>query len=656
MINAVRPRQNQNLEELLRDIQETCVGRIEDVSVFKQGNNHAGTKAIFKGTDGGREVILATVGRNLRGVGEKVANSGYGLENEVKIGKDFGLVEAYENHLAIANETFETNGGELVAVSPRIEGVCLADYVSTNKFNQKDFRTFFGQAISTQKFMKEKDVCHRDLSPYNLLVKKNGTMEAWTTDLGSACKTAEARAETLHTRGARTVRDPRLFFNNSTYSDRQEVYALAQNMLVALNGEPAVKYDSCNFKDWNSKLHDKKIKQAVKKMPRWARKRYKKLIYKAMSSEGGCSIEEFQRDFQKVSRVGILETTKRKVLAGTLAGAITLAGLGINEASNHYQNNLEQAVNQASLYPVTTNHLGENTEIINNLIGLDLRISTKPGYERLYSKNKTPEFIKLKQGQTIRVLPYLEEKPRPEIAHLALPSFKVRVYFEGYPAKEFHTPSICSDPYVYEMGGPIPREEDITVPKEMRDGCYQLVTEVYAHTKKNKVNMHDATEGMIYESPGRAIIRKPINVVVGDPKDYLFVNYFRGEYSPSIDLRNLRKVPREQDPNFTSTKRVEEGTTAEASFPGMGYNPGQKEIRGLGDHFQWARFPKMTDTKEKIMQVVTRQDGKVTGYQYIPVKGEKIGNSYWMQASRPGPDFSDKIVELRKQLYEESGD
>src|SRR4030042_3909813 len=242
MINAVREKKGtQGLEDILDDIQVSTAGRISDIEIFEQGNRQAGTKAVFRGLDGGRHVVLTVMKKPVNNVAQRAVSAGYGLENEIRIARRFGVDEAIENHLAITYETFTTEGGEVVALSPEIKGDCLSDYVEKDKFDLKGFRSFFRQAVSSQVFMKSKGIYHRDLSPYNLLVKKNGTLEAWTTDFGSACEIEQARVETLATRGARTVRDPRVTKEGSVYSDAQEVYAVAQDMLVALNGKPAVK-------------------------------------------------------------------------------------------------------------------------------------------------------------------------------------------------------------------------------------------------------------------------------------------------------------------------------------------------------------------------------------------------------------------------------
>lgn len=654
------------LEGLLKDIRESTFGRIDTIEIFEQGNKHAGTKAVFRGLDGGRKVILTVIKKPGNHVAERIVGAGYGLENEVNVAREFGVDEAIENHLAVNYESIRTGNNELVAISPEIDAVCLADYVEKNKFGLNEFRNFFRQVISTQKFMKDKGIYHRDLSPYNLLVKKNGKLEAWTTDLGSACKIEKAKVETLQTRGARTVRDPRVFFKkNAEYGDSQEVYAIAQDMFVALNGKPAVKYDSKDIKRFNSQVHDAAIKSSIQNLPKWARKRYGKLIYKAIASDGNYTIEEFQKDFEKASRLGLLERIKEetsaKIAAAGLAGIIALSSfgsLGIHNLNKNNQTKLETAVTEASKYIVTSKFNNSELELVNNLIDLELNITDKESHKYLCEKDKKPEFLSLKPSQKLDIFPYPRERPIPNNFGLAFPFFKGRVYIEGYPATEFSTQSIFYDTSAYDdVGGPLLPWIDFEVPKEIPEGNYTFVMELYSHDKPDSPNHRSALENIKYEEPGKAISRKRIPVVIGNPRDKIHLHSLRLDYSEFIGLINLEKELWKYNPTMLVNKDISQDTVYKISIPEIEFErevsfkekyPSDRSFFSLG-------LPKPSDEIEKTLQIVARQDGKVVGYTFFPIRGKKIGEGViWWEASPPDPNFSDRLIEYRKQIYSDS--
>jgi serine/threonine protein kinase len=677
MIRAIaETEESQELNEILNHLRKEA-SRYSDIQICEKSNKNAGTKACFVGKDGKRDVMFTTEKKPKNQIARHVRDNGYGLINEIGIAREFGLEEAIENHLAVHFDSFESNRN-LVAVAPKIDAIPLKEYVKEGEFSFKEFSGFFRQAISTQRFLKNKGIYHGDFSPYNLLVKQNGKLEAWVTDLGSASKINEANLRSAHTLGARTIEDPNLFFRKgSRYNDSSEIYALAQNMLVALNGEPAVKYDHINGRGesfegenliengkWNEEKHNKAIKSAIKKLPRWARKRYGKMVYKAMASSGNYNtLEEFQVDFEKASKLSLLTRlrteTSAKLAAGGLAAVLALAGTGIPMLQEHYSKNLEAAVAEASKYVVATKFNGSELQLVNNLLDLELSIWSREEHPRvLYSKEKKPDYISLSRGQLVSVSTAPQEKPRPEGNGLAMPHFKGKLYIEGYPGEKFFTDSIMPDPSKYEDFGPNLAYFDFKVPDDIPDGNYTLVAELYAQDKPNPPNHYDALERIKYEDPGKAINRKRIPIVIGNPRDKLHWESLRLDYSTFIDFANMEKEPLESNPNLMGSKRIGPNITYEFSIPEIGFKGSEYvENHGLGSHHSpKIRIPSPKDTIEKTLQLVVKQEDRVLGYTFIPIRGNDIardGSFYWWEVCPPGPEFSDKLIKYREAIYQE---
>ncbi len=643
------------LDSLLEDLRDSFGERITDIRSFEQAERNAGTKSIFTGRDGFRNVILTVVKQPRNGVAKSVVKAGYGLGNEISIAKRFGVDEASENHLAVTYETLETKNGETVALSPEIQGVCLADY--KGGFDLEGFRSFFGQAISTQQFMIGKGVYHRDLSPYNLLVRKNGKLEALTIDLGSACEKETAKAETLTTRGARTVRDPRVFSNGHKYGDAQEIYALAQNMLVALTGKPAVKYDAEQIKRWDPEAHDAAIKQAIKNLPKWARRRwtdtflgrisYEDMIYKAMSSEGNySSISAFQDDFEKASKLRTWERIKKNKAIPTL-GLLGLVGLGlgygvVDELRSDKQV-LEQIVQEARKYQVTTEWDGFELELNNNLLELTPSIAKREPYKSIYNEDVKPRFIKLEKGDKLYVMPTSQLKPLPgEASRFGGKAFRGKVYFEGFPATEFFSDPIIPDPSQYDMSGPMIPHLKINVPEDMPEGVWNLAIELYSPSGPDGENFISMFDFINFENPGRAIARKRIPVIIGNPEVTLNPRSFKvGAYSEYLSLERLAG-------NVDPTKK---GISYEYSIPEIGYKEieTQEKCSFNPPCSRFSEMPNPTDEREVTLQIIIRDGGKIVNYSAFPIRGKKVGKSCWWDWSVPGPSFSEKLVQYRKQ-------
>lgn len=669
------------IENLLQLVKEALPSdKYSNIQVSEQENEEAGTRACFKGYwGGGNRPVFIRVDKTPRTEnGRKHVQRGYNTAHEVGISSGMGLEEALENHLIVPFD-FHRDNGFTISVAPKIEGaVSIKRY--KNKFNFQNFAKFFSQILSSAVFFRKKGFYHRDYSPFNLLVRENGDLEAWITDFANACEISEVREDYIPTAGARTIRHPRLSFAKipSKYNDDCEVYALAHNMLIALNGEAAVEYDYLNGtgknistteslvdinKNWLTEKHDEAIKQAIKKLPKWAKKRYGRLIYKAMAiNKSYDSLLDFEKGFKKASRPSLLTKLKTetsgKIAAATLTAAIPLMIAGGTALNKRYTKNLETAVTEASKYVVSTDFNGSKLELVNNLLNFDISIIDKENHDFIYDEKKKPEYLSLKPGQLLTIITRPQEKPRPGNIGLAFPFFKGKIYIEGYLAKEFQTDTIISDPSKYDDFGPNLAYFDFKVPEDILDGNYTLVAELYSQDKPNPPNHSNALDNIKYEKSGKSINRKRIPVVIGNPRDKIHVDHLRLDFSEFIGFKNLEKEPYRNDPNLIDNKAIGPNVTYEFSIPELGFKKSMYvENHGLqSSHYPRIPLPSPKDSRERTLQLVVKSKDGILGYTFFPIRGDDIGGDgkfYWWESCPTDPNFSDKLVDYRKKIYQE---
>jgi len=650
--------------------------RYFDLSIFLEANEVAGMRGCFRACwgapeeNGGRKVVILGDKTPRTEVGQTLFDKGYGTKNEIKVASKISLEEALSNHLVLPFDFYNVNG-DSYSVAPEIEGaVSLKKHAENNKFNFKDFKQFFTQIIDTAVFFGRKGFFHRDLSPQNLLVKKNGKLEGWITDVAAACEVKEARPDYFPTSGANTVRNPRLSFSGEEikYEERDEAYALAQNMLVASNGEPAVKYDYANEGSWDKKNHDKAVKQAIKKLPKWARKRYGKIIYNAMAADKGYdSLADFEKDFRKASKPGLFEKLKENKALPVLglAGILALGyGYTVYDEVAKDKSVLEKLVIEAEKYEVVSAFDGERLSTSNNLVDLDFYIFDKGDknrkYELLYGEClgelKEPKFLHLEPGQKLSLTVKPRQKPRPGDHGSYLPPMKVKAYFEGFPAKEFNTEALMPDPTQYDPEScPFIFPEDINVPSSIPEGNHAFVVELYSHnyTPSPEKNWKDALDEIVYSEKG-AISRERIPVVVGNPKHKVNINSLSLGVQPYISLSNVEDYLKTIDPNLSL-----EVSIPELNYHMPPYGPQDLLTNVISRRLQ---LPKPGDLEIKTLQVMVinrsnledESNEEIVNLSHFPIRGVKIGdNFYWWESALSYEGFSDKLVKYRKHAMGE---
>jgi len=492
--------------ELLERVQEILPeGKYNSLRVCNIENSEAGTRACFRANWNGRSVFLKVDKTPRTKNANRHFGRGYNTAHEIEISSLFQIDEALSHNISPVIEHIKKDG-LVVSVELDFEGSqSLKRYrqgnVQDNSTNEsgdskdnlpniKDFRDIFSKAIIAVDYAtNEKGIHHRDMSPYNILVRKNEHgLEVRVTDWTNAIKVGETHDSVIATAGARIIRDPLL---NGKFNEKNEVYALAHNALMYLTGEPAVEYDPDNF-NFNPEIHNEKIKAALAKTPRWAKK-HRKVLWKALCSDEKQrynSISKFEKAFLKASKPGVLERLKNpKFLTGVACGLVGLGAIaitGINALQEHNAKNLETAVAEASRYKIASQFDGSNLEIVSNLLDLKISVQDKETGEFLCGEDKKPDYLSLRPGQKLSIIPHPRQKPRPDGSHLSMPSFKGRVYIEGYPGKEFTTDSLISDPSAYDdFGGPFLPWIDFEVPKEMQEGNYCLVMELDPQDKQD---------------------------------------------------------------------------------------------------------------------------------------------------------------------------
>ena len=131
----------------------------------------------------------------------------------------------------------------------------LFDYIQKTKPNMEKIKQIIRQILGCFLYLSQNDILHRDISPYNILIKKyDNNVLIKVSDFGLV-KTEESFLTSTNTDIKGSLNDPQLrVIGFKNYEIRHETYALSQLITFLLTGKR-------NF----SNIKNKKIKAFIEK-------------------------------------------------------------------------------------------------------------------------------------------------------------------------------------------------------------------------------------------------------------------------------------------------------------------------------------------------------------------------------------------------------
>lgn len=131
----------------------------------------------------------------------------------------------------------------------------LFDYIQKTKPNMEKIKQIIRQILGCFLYLSQNDILHRDISPYNILIKKyDSNVLIKVSDFGLV-KTEESFLTSTNTDIKGSLNDPQLrVIGFKNYEIRHETYALSQLITFLLTGKR-------NF----SNIKNKKIKAFIEK-------------------------------------------------------------------------------------------------------------------------------------------------------------------------------------------------------------------------------------------------------------------------------------------------------------------------------------------------------------------------------------------------------
>jgi serine/threonine protein kinase len=632
--------------------------KYSDLQVCDEENSEAGTRACFTGKWGGGVPVFIKVDKTPKSEnGQRHMDRGYNTGHEIDILTQIPIDEALDNSIVPIMD-FHRDDETSIFVAPKAEGESLKRYKERGmKIGFNDFKSLYTQVIRGSNFFKQKGLYHRDLSPQNIIINKNGKLTAKIIDPTNACEISKLDnenhgSEYIPTSGAKIIRDPTL--NAETkYSDANEIYAIGKNMLFSLTGE-SFEFDPLNS-EFDSIAYQKLVKSAIKQLPNWARKKYGKILDKATTCDENkrySTLEEFQSDFISAGKPNMWQQLVKSRALPTIAAAALVGGIGSYISIDNLHNDkkiLEQVVAEAEKYPATAEWNGSDIELNNNLFEFNPTVAKREPFKQLYDKKTRPEYLSLQPGDKLEIIPRPDLKPLPgKAGSYAGHYFPGKVYIEGFKGIEFRTEGVINDPQKYDMSGPNIPWVKLDIPKDIPQGVWNLAIELYAPVHKKNENYGSALDHIRFKNPGRAIARKRIPIVIGSPDTGINVT--------SVGLGNLTEYYDIQRIIHTG-KKLKKGLSYECSVPEINFK--QIEVSDAESYNAIAggvRLPNPKNENEVTMQIIVRDinDGnKIINYNAFPMKANKLGdNFYGWNWSLPGENFSKKLVEYRKQAIE----
>jgi len=549
-------------------------------------------------------------------------------------------------HIITLLDTFQFNG-KTINVEEYFEAESLEGVVFNDR---KRFENVFSQASDAVCYMhSDRRYLHRDIKLSNILVNEKSL--AKLDDLQNSAPLDAIEELLLPTRGATQNAHPGVLNDfmqgiPTRCTEKTDVYALACSMYKAITGNDAFSYRlrfDAEGRDGDRKIslinrreHERTLNNALKKLPRWAR-RYKDLLRSGMTlGEEGYNkhhpVAEFREDFKYASKDNVWDRLKEPVVRYVGVSLIALAGLigyAFQEVLRDAETKFTHLTEESKQYPVGALWDGESLEIGNNYVGLEVDA------HRIGDLNQDSKkgVLCVNQGDTLRIGVSCHEHAIANRNGFQGPFIEGKIYFEGHPGKEFVVDafpyngavSYYSEGYFHGSFS-----DKLIVPKDMEDGVRFLIAEFYAPEKD--------FNGLKFLQPGKVMNRGVLPVVVGAPRDTLLVNYVLLTDYDQVHFKNVHGfVPWFSNSLVYTAAIPEEGFVhAENSFE-----------RGRSDSRFGMRLPAARNETEKILKIGVLSGGRNVFETYLPIKGKPIGDNYRWDFAIPDRDFSKKLEMMR---------
>jgi len=569
-------------------------------------------------------------------------------------------------HIITLLDTFQFNG-KTINVEEYFEAESLEGVVFNDR---KRFENVFSQVSDAVLYMhSDRRYLHRDIKLSNILVNEKDLVKL--DDLQNSAPIDSIEELLLPTRGATQNAHPRVLndFMQSIptrCTEKTDVYALACSMYKGITGNDAFSYrlrfdaegnpialknETINVSLFdgdrkisliNRREHERTLNNVLKKLPRWAR-RYKDLLRRGMTlGEDGYNkhnpITEFREDFKYASKDNVWDWLKEPVVRYVGVSLIALAGLlgyAFQEVLRDAETKFTHLTEESKQYSVGALWDGKNLEIGNNYVSMEMS-----AYKiRDLSQDSEKGVLCVNQGDTLRVGIAAHEHAIAARNGLQGPYINGKVYFEGWPGKEFIVDAWPYNGAVLYGGaegyfhGNFSGE--LIVPEDMKEGVRLLIAEFYAPEKDYN--------GLHFLQPGKVMNRKVLPVVVGAPRDTVNLHYLLLDgYTDQADFTNFNDPTSRLSPGLVYTVALPEEHFfhAENSFK-RGYNDG-----GFG-----LRLPAARNETEKILKIGVLSGGRNVFETYLPVKGKPVGDKFWWDFAIPGRDFPKRLEGMRLGKY-----
>jgi len=626
-----------------------------DIEFFKEG----GTRRLYQAKWGpaDEEVVIKIDREELESPrAKRHVSRGCDTRNDVMALAKIRKIENPEFHsINRLNDFIVLEDGKVISIESKFDDAPNLEELVKEKgpLKVKEFEEVFSQVLEAVGYLNYiVGLYHRDNKPSNILIGEN--LEVRLTDLANACRKDHPSEKYLPTAGGHFVMDPLLIGefteDERRYNDQSELFAVGVNMYYALTGKYIFEYDPDNgtavdFKersllDENGKLdktkHEQALEEALTELPNEAGK-YAKIIRRLLTTDEKSrykSIENLIWDFEKKKKPHWLRGVfSKSVLTAALLSTLALGSIA-GLIGYKVNKNLETAIEDSRKYEVIANW--DDLEIQNNLVRLGMRFHEEP--QRVTKDHYKTKYLVAKPGEKLDVT--VTAKEIIEATEGIGYHLDGKVYIEGFPAITFPITPEPPDFEPDEFSGYIGfKWIDLMIPKDIQEGTYTLVSELCVPEKPN-IGEDSAFEKLKFPKPGTVIARKRIPIVIGNPKNQLCIEALTLGIYEYLTMKNLVEYEFKDRPSLTY----------EVSIAGTNFKNVYENEKG---DFLNMRLSNPSHTYQRTLQIVVKDKDKIIGYQFVPIKGHKIGdNVNWYEFSIPTKEFSETLERYRRVLYE----
>jgi serine/threonine protein kinase len=543
---------------------------------------------------------------------------------------------------------------------------------------------------------------------------KISRLEATLCDFGIACDQGNVEPKADPTSGAHISMDP-LVNMGKAYDFDSEIYAIADLLYFSATGKHIVEYDfdkgfgvavdsGKSLLDWrkrpNPEEQDFAVKRTTKNLPRKLRKLVRrgmtlnikektediedpnanildKYVVGPIKNVAGNirrlvrnkpyryeSLDDFITDFQKALEPTILEKMASRWKSLTAVGAAVALGVGaLTYGLAQKKDSLERAIDEfredGKKITLSVDHNGRDLVVDNNIVDLQEPNIFIHGRGKDYvSYPKQNNIIEAKKGEELDIYVPLKEKPWKiglREHGLSLPSFRGRVYLEGYEAKEFSTQAESfNEAYTRDFGGPSAGYLKYKIPADIKDGVHNLVIEIDPPLKNKSAQYKSVVDALKIPRPDEVINRKLIPIVVGNVAEQ--IRLYEAEisgYMNRIKFKHVQGTYENKMPTNLTYRASIEGRL-DQEFTNKSYFA--SNMQDISVH-----FPDETNTETRALGIVARNDkGEPVYSVFVPVRSRDIMDrevdpkakpTFWYELGIPKTNYWQEVKSQKEKMY-----